>query len=120
MSANRAPLKALTAVLCALGGGVARAAAPVPTPLPAAPGTETEPNDSLATANEIASGERIRGSVFGLAGIFGSIGILTENLLGGWLYDVWTRAAPFLVIGACNLVVLGFALFVRLHDRARG
>jgi MFS family permease len=63
---------------------------------------------------------RIRGSVFGLAGIFGSIGILTANLLGGWLYDVWTQAAPFLVIGACNLLVLGFALVVRLQDRARG
>jgi MFS family permease len=63
---------------------------------------------------------RIRGSVFGLAGIFGSIGILTANLLGGWLYDVWTKAAPFFVIGTCNLLILGFALFVRLQDRARG
>jgi sugar phosphate permease len=63
---------------------------------------------------------RIRGSVFGLAGIFGSIGILTANLLGGWLYDVWTKSAPFFVIGACNLLILVFALFVRLQDRARG
>ena len=62
---------------------------------------------------------RIRGSVFGLAGIFGSIGILTANLLGGWLYDVWTQAAPFFVIGACNLLILGFAVFVRLGDRGR-
>ncbi len=60
---------------------------------------------------------RIRGSVFGLAGIFGSIGILTANLLGGWLYDVWTQAAPFFVIGACNLLILGFAVYVRLGDR---
>ncbi|HJS21888.1 MAG TPA: MFS transporter [Steroidobacteraceae bacterium] len=63
---------------------------------------------------------RIRGAVFGLAGIFGSIGILTANLLGGWLYDVWTKSAPFFVIGACNLLILAFALFVRLQDRARG
>lgn len=56
---------------------------------------------------------RIRGSVFGLAGIFGSIGILTANLFGGWLYDVWTRAAPFFVIGACNLLILGYAVYVR-------
>ena len=62
---------------------------------------------------------RIRGSVFGLAGIFGSIGILTANLLGGWLYDVWTKAAPFLVIGACNLLVLAFAMWVRLQDGGR-
>ena len=63
---------------------------------------------------------RIRGAVFGLAGIFGSIGILTANLLGGWLYDVWTRAAPFFVIGACNLLILAFALSVRLDRRTPG
>jgi MFS family permease len=63
---------------------------------------------------------RIRGAVFGLAGIFGSIGILTANLLGGWLYDVWTRSAPFFVIGACNLLVLGFAIRVGRDARARG
>jgi MFS family permease len=62
---------------------------------------------------------RIRGSVFGLAGIFGSLGILTANLLGGWLYDVWTKAAPFFVIGACNLLILVFAAIVRLQDRPR-
>jgi MFS family permease len=61
----------------------------------------------------------IRGAVFGLAGIFGSLGILTANLLGGWLYDVWTRAAPFFVIGVCNLLILAFAVFVRLQGRAR-
>ena len=55
----------------------------------------------------------IRGSVFGLAGIFGSIGILFANLFGGWLYDVWTKSAPFFVIGACNLLVLGFAVYVK-------
>jgi subtilisin-like proprotein convertase family protein len=35
-----------------------------PTPLPAAPGHEAEPNDSAATASPIASGERIRASLF--------------------------------------------------------
>ena len=59
----------------------------------------------------------IRGSVFGLAGIFGSIGILFANLFGGWLYDVWTKAAPFFVIGACNLLILAFAVYVRRAER---
>lgn len=62
----------------------------------------------------------IRGSVFGLAGIFGSIGILFANLFGGWLYDVWTKAAPFFVIGACNLLILGFAIHVRRADSRDG
>jgi sugar phosphate permease len=55
--------------------------------------------------------------VFGLAGVFGSVGILFANLFGGWLYDVWTKAAPFFIIGACNLLVLGFALYVRSAER---
>jgi MFS family permease len=59
----------------------------------------------------------IRGSVFGLAGVFGSIGILFANVFGGWLYDVWTKTAPFFVIGACNLLVLGYALYVKRAER---
>ena len=56
----------LAAMLSAFGAdGVARAADPVPTPLPAAPGTEAEPNNTRANAHPIASGERVRGSVFG-------------------------------------------------------
>src|SRR3954447_469965 len=55
----------LTGVLCAFAaGGVARAADPVATALPAAPGSEAEPNESLANASEIASGERVRGAGF--------------------------------------------------------
>jgi MFS family permease len=55
----------------------------------------------------------IRGSVFGLAGICGSIGTLFANLVCGELYDLWSKSAPFLVVGACNLVILVFALHVR-------
>jgi MFS family permease len=60
----------------------------------------------------------IRGSVFGLAGICGSVGILFVNLVCGQLYDLWSRAAPFVVIGVCNLVILAFALYVRAHHPA--
>lgn len=55
----------------------------------------------------------IRGSVFGLAGICGSVGTLFANLVCGELYDVWSKSAPFLVIGICNLAILAFALRVR-------
>ena len=55
----------VASLLCAFGAsGVAWAAEPVPTALPATPGSEAEPNDSLANASAIASGERVRGSVF--------------------------------------------------------
>jgi hypothetical protein len=46
-----------------------------------------------------------------------TVGFLFANLFGGWLYDVWTKAAPFFIIGACNLLVLGFALYVRSAER---
>jgi MFS family permease len=55
----------------------------------------------------------IRGAVLGLAGIFGSIGILFANLLAGPLYDVVGRSAPFYAVGACNLAVLAAALWIR-------
>jgi MFS family permease len=60
----------------------------------------------------------LRGSVIGLAGIFGSLGTLFANLFGGWLYDVADRSAPFLLIGACNVVILAFALRVRARHPA--
>ncbi len=40
------------------------AADPAPIALPAVPGSESEPNDNAAAASPIASGERIRASVF--------------------------------------------------------
>jgi len=55
----------------------------------------------------------IRGSVFGLAGISGALGILFANFVCGQLYDLWSKAAPFIVVGVCNLLILAFALSVR-------
>lgn len=55
----------------------------------------------------------IRGSVFGLAGIFGALGILFANIVCGQLYDLWSKSAPFVVVGVCNLLVLVFALILR-------
>ena len=54
----------------------------------------------------------IRGSVFGLAGVFGSVGTLFANLVCGQLYDLWSKSAPFIVIGLCNLLVLAFGIYV--------
>jgi hypothetical protein len=51
---------ALTTLLPAAG---VTAAPLAPTPLPAVPGSESEPNDSAATASPIQSGERIRANL---------------------------------------------------------
>jgi subtilisin-like proprotein convertase family protein len=54
---------AATVIAVLLTAGTALAADPEPTALPAAPGSEAEPNDSAATATPIDAGERIRAEV---------------------------------------------------------
>ncbi|MGA0735453.1 MAG: MFS transporter, partial [Steroidobacteraceae bacterium] len=52
----------------------------------------------------------VRGAVFGLAGIFASFGILFTTAVGGWLYDLIDRSAPFFLIGTVNLGVKIFGM----------
>jgi len=59
----------------------------------------------------------LRGSVFGLAGIFASAAILFTTSVGGWLYDTVDRGAPFFLIGALNLAIMGFGMFLLAKSR---
>jgi MFS family permease len=59
----------------------------------------------------------VRGAVFGLSSICGSIGILVTTLIGGFLYDSVSRGGPFLLLGSLNLLILLFALVVRYANR---
>ena len=54
---------AATVIAVLLTAGTASAADLQPTALPAAPGSEAEPNDSTGTATPIEPGERIRADV---------------------------------------------------------
>jgi subtilisin-like proprotein convertase family protein len=54
----------LSAAMLAAAAPSAMAVSPAPVVLPAAPGSEAEPNDSSGQANAIASGERVRAPVF--------------------------------------------------------
>lgn len=56
--------------------------------------------------------KEIRGSVIGMFGFCGALGILTALKLGGYLFDVWTESAPFLLFGIFGtfVVILGFAI----------
>ncbi|MER6951722.1 MFS transporter [Nonomuraea sp. NPDC000554] len=56
---------------------------------------------------------RVRGSAFGVQALCGALGVLTVSALGGWLYDVWTPAAPFVVSGVLGLAVVAFGLVIR-------
>ena len=51
----------------------------------------------------------VRGSVIGLAGLCGSIGILVTSLAGGYLFDHWRISGPIILVGLANLAAFIFA-----------
>lgn len=57
--------------------------------------------------------ERIRGSAIGVFTMSGAIGILAASVCGGYLYDLWRPAAPFVLFGGIAALVLLWALMVR-------
>jgi MFS family permease len=59
----------------------------------------------------------IRGAVIGMVGFFGALGILAISKLGGIAFDEWRPGAPFIIMGAANVVLLAFALWVRATTR---
>ena len=58
-----------------------------------------------------------RGSVIGVFGFCGALGILISTYVGGQLFDGWMRAGPFVLVGAANIVILVLAIAVRLRLR---
>ena len=58
----------------------------------------------------------VRGSVIGLAGLCGSLGILVTSVAGGFLFDHWRISGPIILVGAANLLAFFFALRVWLQD----
>jgi len=58
----------------------------------------------------------VRGSVIGLAGLCGSIGILVTSLAGGYLFDHWRISGPIILVGLANLVAFVFAFVVWLRS----
>lgn len=50
----------------------------------------------------------LRGAVYGLAGICASAAILFTNGLGGWLFDVVSKGAPFYLLAAVNAAIFVF------------
>ena len=57
--------------------------------------------------------ERIRGSVIGIFNLTGAVGILVASKVGGYLFDHWRAAGPFVFFGLVALLVLIWALLVR-------
>jgi MFS family permease len=55
-----------------------------------------------------------RGSVLGAFNVSGAIGILLITSTGGWLFDEIDPRAPFVVVGAINVLLFAASLYVRL------
>jgi MFS family permease len=60
-----------------------------------------------------------RGAVIGGFNTSGAIGILFCSVVGGYLFDTWSPAGPFILVGAINLVVFIAAIVVRLKSPGR-
>jgi MFS family permease len=54
-----------------------------------------------------------RGSVIGAFGTSGALGIMVTLLVGGYLFDAWTEAGPFVMLAGLNLIVVIAALAMR-------
>lgn len=58
----------------------------------------------------------VRGSVIGLAGFCGSLGILITSLAGGYAFDYWRISGPIILVGLANLAAFVLALAVWLRS----
>jgi MFS family permease len=63
------------------------------------------------------SPKEIRGSVIGIFNLTGAIGILVASKVGGYLFDHWRAAGPFVFFGCVALLVLIWALLVSRRVR---
>jgi MFS family permease len=59
--------------------------------------------------------EHIRGSVIGMFGVCGGVGIMVATWMGGIAFDSWAEQSPFVVLGIANGVVAIVA--IALHRR---
>ena len=59
--------------------------------------------------------QKIRGSVVGVFGLVGAIGILFASKVGGEIYDSISPTAPFVMMGILNAALMFYALWVRLR-----
>jgi sugar phosphate permease len=58
---------------------------------------------------------RIRGSIIGFYALCGSFGILSLSFISGLIFDAFSPNAPFIFMGAVNLVIVVIALYVRVR-----
>lgn len=60
--------------------------------------------------------ESVRGRVYGVFALSGSLGAVVGPLAGGWMFDAFNRSMPFFVNGAA-LAVCGVILWMALKEK---
>lgn len=58
---------------------------------------------------------RIRGSVVGLVGMCGAVGVLIHAKIAGLLFDTWMYQAPFIYMAVFNVLICLAAIAVRVR-----
>ena len=56
---------------------------------------------------------KIRGSVMGFFSVSGAVGIIIATTVGGFLFDIWRSAGPFIFCSLINAILLVCALVIR-------
>lgn len=58
---------------------------------------------------------RIRGSIIGLVGMCGAVGVLINSKIAGMLFDIWMYQAPFVYMAGFNVLICVGAIAVRIR-----
>jgi len=61
----------------------------------------------------------VRGSVGGVFGFSGAVGVLIATKAGGYLFDTWRKQAPFLMFGIFNGIVVMWGVTILLIRRMK-
>ena len=57
-----------------------------------------------------------RGATLGVFGVMGAVGITVAMFIGGEIFDMIGKTAPFMMMVGFNAVIIAWALFVRLSE----
>ncbi|KAG0198192.1 hypothetical protein BGX28_008341 [Mortierella sp. GBA30] len=68
----------------------------------------------MTLVNGVNVEPKYRGSVAGVFSFCGAISIMIMVKLGGHLFDVWMRGAPFVLMGIVHLVIMVMSIYVRI------
>ncbi|KAI9235267.1 MAG: major facilitator superfamily domain-containing protein [Podila humilis] len=68
----------------------------------------------MTLVNGLQLDARYRGSVAGVFSFCGALSIMVMAKLGGYLFDVWMRGAPFVLMGIAHSVIAIFSIYVRI------